>query len=76
MMHIYEFLMNLHSEKPNHAARAITPSDEEPEEENASKITYTVAIFSCAELAKAQRQREPVAQLLVLPSNLGYSNRL
>ena len=51
-------------------------SDKEPEEPNEEtstpKITYTLAIFSHAELAKAQRQPEPVARLLVLSSKLEW----
>ena len=51
-------------------------SNEEPEEPNEQtstpKITYTLAIFSHAELAKAQHQCEPVAWLLVLSSKLEW----
>jgi hypothetical protein len=36
------------------------------------KITYNIAIFSRAELAKPQARREPAAQFLVLPSNLEW----
>jgi len=36
------------------------------------KITYNIAIFSRAELAKLQAHREPAARFLVLPSNLEW----
>jgi hypothetical protein len=36
------------------------------------KITYNIAIFSRAELAKPQARREPAARFLVLPSNLEW----
>ena len=38
----------------------------------ARKITYNLAIFSVAELAKPQVRREPVARFVVLPSNLHW----
>jgi hypothetical protein len=38
------------------------------------KITYNLAIFSLAELAKPQARREPVACFFVLPSNLEWPN--
>ena len=36
------------------------------------KITYNLAIFSVAELAKPQAHREPAARFLVLPSDLEW----
>jgi len=36
------------------------------------KITYNIAIFSRAELAKPQARHEPAARFLVLPSNLEW----
>ena len=36
------------------------------------KITYNLAIFSVAELAKPQARREPAARFLVLPSDLEW----
>ena len=45
----------------------------EPEEVvEARKITYNLALFSVAELAKPQARREPVARFLVLPSDLEW----
>ena len=38
----------------------------------ARKITYNLAIFSVAELAKPQARREPVARFVVLPSDLDW----
>jgi hypothetical protein len=36
------------------------------------KITYNLAIFSLAELAKSQARREPAARFFVLPSDLEW----
>ena len=38
----------------------------------ARKITYNLAIFSVAELAKPQARREPVARFVVLPSDVDW----
>jgi len=45
---------------------------ESDEVEVMRKITYNLAIFSVAELAKPQACHEPVAQFLVLPSDLEW----
>jgi hypothetical protein len=58
----------LSSEKAN---RARTPEEEE-EEVVIPKITYTMTIFSLAELSKPQARREPKARFVVLASDLEW----
>ena len=51
-----------------------TPQEEEEvvEEEVVPKITYTITIFSLAELSKPQARRQPKARFVVLASNLDW----
>src|SRR5271168_1357639 len=58
----------LSSEKAN---RARTPEEEE-EEVVVPKITYTMTIYSLAELLKPQARREPNVRFVVLASDLEW----